>query len=84
MNPGVKRATQMVAQNPAAVAAALRILDQVQSPSQEQRIAREWMITAVEQRYPAASQAVEDAYLAAEEAGTEVDYVTVLLEAAGL
>lgn len=83
-DPGTARAAQMLAQNPAAFVQALRILDAVAEPSSEQRMARAWMIGAIEAAYPAASDAVAAAYLAAEDSGAEVDYLGVLLQAAGL
>lgn len=50
-------------------------------PNPELRQARAWMIQELERRFPAASDAVQAAFDAAELAGgdDEVDYVAVLL-----
>lgn len=69
---------------PKAFAAALRALDALTEPTPEERQARIWMVDAVEARYPKAAHAVGDAYLKAEDTGADVDYVAVLLTAAGL
>lgn len=74
----------VLARQPKAFAEALRILDALTEPTPEERLSRIWMIDAVEARYPKAADAVADAYLKAETTGADVDYVAVLLTAAGL
>lgn len=69
----------------AALVTSLRTLDAM-PPSREIRWSRAKTIEELERRFPAAAQAVEDAFYAAEkqsEAGNdvEVDYVAVLLAA---
>lgn len=74
----------------AAMVLALRTLDAITEPTEEQSMARAWTIEELERRYPEASAAVEKAFddAAITEAAcapnptiVEVDYVAVLLAA---
>lgn len=70
-----------------ALALALRTLDAITEPTEEQRMARAWTIDELERRYPEASAAVEKAFAdaaiaeAAGAEGGEVNYGAILLAA---
>lgn len=61
------------------VEAKLNTLTPAADDAQALRLTRSWIITELEARFPAASDAVEAAFDAADETGEDVDYVAVLL-----
>lgn len=62
------------------VEAQLDTLPAVSDDAQALRLTRSWVIVELEHRFPAASDAVDAAFAAADETGGDVDYVVVLLD----
>jgi hypothetical protein len=84
--PALDRAKARVARYSTSQLVAVLVILDAQESTRENAMIREWLISEVERRFPAASEAVEAAFYASEveaertgEPAAPVDYVAVLV-----